>query len=180
MPTQLKRSVPWSDTHQDEFDENYAPYTKVRRIMQNGSYEDEIEVLRLRNAQLESRVNELEDDLEKILNQEMDDVVSLKEDVHLYYRQYREARLEVMELEAVVLELRDSGVGNEPVLQESSNELISLRDEVADLEKRRAVANAGQLNEVSDDYLPVPYSVDLLPGYRIQKCFSRASRSRPD
>ncbi|KAF8823428.1 hypothetical protein HHX47_DHR10000397 [Lentinula edodes] len=147
MPPQLKRSVPWSDTHQNEFDEDYSPYTKVRRIMQNGNYEDEIEMLRLRNSQLESRVNELEGDLETILNQEMDDIISLKEDVHLYYRQYREARLEVMELEEVILELRDSGVGNQSVPQQSSDELISLQDEVAHLEKRRVVANAGQLNE---------------------------------
>lgn len=35
--------------------------------MQNGKYEDEIELLHLRNAELEPRVIELEDDIERIL-----------------------------------------------------------------------------------------------------------------
>lgn len=39
----------------------------MRRIGHNGRYEDEVEFLRLRNAELEARVHELEDDLEKIL-----------------------------------------------------------------------------------------------------------------
>lgn len=35
--------------------------------MQNGSYETEIDLLRLKNAELEARVNELESDMERIL-----------------------------------------------------------------------------------------------------------------
>ncbi|KAJ3925801.1 MAG: hypothetical protein NXY57DRAFT_1043799 [Lentinula lateritia] len=103
--------------------------------MQNGKYEDEIELLHLRNAELEPR------------NQEMDDVASLKEDVHLYYHHYRETQLEVMELEEVVLKLRESGGC-------PSDEVISLQDELANLKKRSGVANPGQgiVSEASRDH----------------------------
>ncbi|KAF8830846.1 hypothetical protein HHX47_DHR2001109 [Lentinula edodes] len=120
MPLQPKRSLPWSE---NECDEDSAAYTKVRRIGHNGRYEDEVEFLRLRNAELEARVHELEDDLEKILNQEMDDVASLKEDVHLYYRQYRDSQLEVMELEEVIFELRESGNCNQFVTEKPEDEV---------------------------------------------------------
>lgn len=27
MPPQLKRTLPWADAHQDEYNEDFAPYT---------------------------------------------------------------------------------------------------------------------------------------------------------
>lgn len=53
----------------------------------------------------------------------MDDVASLKEDVHLYYRQYRDSQLEVMELEEVIFELRESGNCNQFVTEKPEDEV---------------------------------------------------------
>ncbi|KAF8825406.1 hypothetical protein HHX47_DHR7000159 [Lentinula edodes] len=146
MPPQLKRTLPWADAHQDEYNEDFAPYTRVRLVMQNGSYETEIDLLRLKNAELEARVNELESDMERILNIEMDDVVLLKEDMLSYYRQYRESQLEIMELEEEISKLR-ADANHQSLGQSPLEEGTLIRGELGSLEEKQLVAHTRQVDQ---------------------------------
>ncbi|KAH7872788.1 uncharacterized protein C8R40DRAFT_1173184 [Lentinula edodes] len=102
-----KRSLPWSGDHETEYDEDYSPYTRVRLIMHNGRYEDELDLLRLKTAELQAQVTELDHEIDEIMNLDMEDIVSLKKDIHIYYNQYRQARLQVLELQEELSRTRD-------------------------------------------------------------------------
>ncbi|KAJ3804127.1 hypothetical protein F5876DRAFT_83730, partial [Lentinula aff. lateritia] len=102
-----KRSLPWSGNHEIEYNEDYSPYTRVRLIMHNGRYEDELDLLRLKIAELQVQVTELDREIDEIMNLDMEDIVSLKKDIHLYYNQYRQARLQVLELQEKLSRTRD-------------------------------------------------------------------------
>ncbi|GAW07712.1 hypothetical protein LENED_009722 [Lentinula edodes] len=134
-----KRSLPWSGTDEHEYDEDYSPYTSIKRvrlIMQNGRYEDELDLLRSKTKELQARVAELDHEIDEIINLDMDDVVSLKQDVHFYYHQYRRARLEALELREELAKSRTIE-SNETTGHKPSDELILLRAELAELERQR-------------------------------------------
>ncbi|KAJ4498990.1 hypothetical protein C8R41DRAFT_915650 [Lentinula lateritia] len=133
--TMSKRPLPWSGTDEHEYDEDYSPYTRVRLIMQNGRYEDELDLLRLKTTELQARVAELDHEIDEIINLDMEDVISLKQDVHLYYRQYRRARLDALELQEELAKTRTNG-SNGTDEHKLSDELIALRAELTELERR--------------------------------------------
>ncbi|KAJ3816226.1 hypothetical protein F5880DRAFT_1619602, partial [Lentinula raphanica] len=143
MPLYLKRTFSQSAMVPDQEDQDHVRYTRIRILEKNGAYEDEVQMLRARNKELEARVRdfedgnedelqilkannrklralvqELEDDIDLILNaqnSEMDDVVKLKEEVHLYYQKYRAVQSENMGLEEDMAKLRAGGHDSEHV-----------------------------------------------------------------
>ncbi|KAJ3869486.1 hypothetical protein EV359DRAFT_76744 [Lentinula novae-zelandiae] len=125
-----KRSLPWSGNRENEYDEDYSPYTRVCLIMQNGRYEDELDLLRLKTAELQVQVTELDNEIDEIMNLDMEDVVSLKEDIRFYYNQYRQARLQVLELQEKLSETRVDGSPE----KRPSSAVIPWRIEQADIE----------------------------------------------
>ncbi|KAJ3846522.1 hypothetical protein EV368DRAFT_88879 [Lentinula lateritia] len=125
-----KRSLPWSGNRKNEYDKDYSPYTRVRLIMQNGRYEDELDLLRLKTAELQVQVTELDNEIDKIMNLDMEDVASLKEDIRFYYNQYRQARLQVLELQEKLSETRVDGSPE----KRPSSAVIPWRIEQADIE----------------------------------------------
>ncbi|KAJ3725346.1 hypothetical protein C8R42DRAFT_718836 [Lentinula raphanica] len=119
MPLPLKHTL--SESACDQYDEDHARYTRMRILMKDGAYKDEIQILRANrdpellarineledeNRELKARLHELEDELDFIINTEMDDVAKLKEDVKDYYKQACKSELAVMEMEEVVSKLR--------------------------------------------------------------------------
>ncbi|KAJ3891176.1 hypothetical protein F5879DRAFT_990587 [Lentinula edodes] len=124
-----KRSLPWSGNRENEYDEDYSPYTRVRLIMHNGCYEDELDLLRLKNSELQAQVTELDNEIDEIMNIDLEDLVSLKEDVHFYYTQYRQARLQVLELQEKLSRTRVDGTPEKRL----SSKVIPWRIETSDI-----------------------------------------------
>ncbi|KAJ3924279.1 MAG: hypothetical protein NXY57DRAFT_1045064, partial [Lentinula lateritia] len=104
-----KRSLPWSGNRENEYDEDYSPYT---------------------TAELQVQVTELDNEIDEIMNLDMEDVVSLKEDIRFYYNQYRQARLQVLELQEKLSETRVDGSPE----KRPSSVVIPWRIEQADIE----------------------------------------------
>ncbi|KAJ3841889.1 hypothetical protein F5878DRAFT_609182 [Lentinula raphanica] len=177
MPLHLKRTISQSTIFSNQDDEDHGRYTRMRLLLKDGDYEDEVQILRARivklqarvseleyppncdgthedevqklrarNVELQARVSELEDDMDTILNEEMDDVVKLKEDVQGYYRRYRRAQTKIMELEEVISKYKGGDRHTEYISDNASKELDASRPEFEKLETHSSKANSVTLS----------------------------------
>ncbi|KAJ3924736.1 MAG: hypothetical protein NXY57DRAFT_1044688, partial [Lentinula lateritia] len=72
---------------------------RVRRVLQQGKYMDEMDLLCRENHALQTQLDDLEDELDEIISTESIEVILLMQDVRLHRLRYSQAHLRSLELE---------------------------------------------------------------------------------